>query len=202
METEAPASRSSRPRPILLILLGLAVAAFAFVKLMPSGSATRSPGASNQPRVAPTAAAGESVDPQDFDVRLSALNDPRPKPSDAQRNPFTFAPTAPASPPPGPPKPINPTPTPVPPFNGEQKPLGPPEPPPIPLKFMGLVEVEGKGRKFAALTDCKFVYTGQEGEIIDGRYRLVKIGVESVEMEYVNGCGRTKIRLSGDCPGR
>ena len=38
---------------------------------------------------------------------------------------------------------------------------------------------------------------GREGEIIDGRYRLVRIGVESVVMEYVDGRGRTTIRLSG-----
>ena len=199
METETPASKSSRPRPILLILLGLAVAALAFVKLMPSGSTTRTPGASNQPRVAPAAAAGQNLDPQDIDGRLSAHNEPPPEPSEAQPKTFNIAPTAP--PPPPPTTGGKPPPTVFPPPNGGHTPP-PAGPPPIPLKFMGLVEVEGKGKKFAALTDCKFVYTGQEGEIIDGRYRLVKIGVESVEMEYVNGQGRTKIRLSGDCPGR
>ena len=49
---------------------------------------------------------------------------------------------------------------------------------------------------------------GREGDIIDGRYRLVRIGVESVVMEYLDGRGRTTIRLSGqECvsevrPGR
>ena len=78
-------------------------------------------------------------------------------------------------------------------------PPGPPPPPPIPLKFMGTVEKPGM--KLAALTDCKgFSYAAREGELIDGRYRLVKIGVESVILEYSNGTGRTTVRKSGDCP--
>ena len=73
--------------------------------------------------------------------------------------------------------------------------------PPIPLKFMGTVE--GPGIKLAALTDCKgFTYSGREGETIDGRYKLVRIQVESIVMEYVNGTGRTTIKKSGDCPRR
>lgn len=186
---------------MLLILLGLALAALAFVKLMPSGSASRSPAASNQPRVAPTTGIGpgEQLDPQAFEVQLEALTADRPKPSDAARNPFAFAPK-PAPPPPvtkmvPPPEVTRP--------NGEQTPIlppAPPPPPPIPLKFMGLVE--GQKKKLAALTDCKFVYSGEEGDIIDGRYRLVKIGIESVIMEHADGRGRTTIRLSGDCPGR
>ncbi len=86
-----------------------------------------------------------------------------------------------------------------------QQPVGPPQPPPpppippIPLKFMGTVE---RGTlKLAALTDCKgFTYSGREGEGIDGRYRLVRIGEESVVMEYLNGTGRITIKRSGDCP--
>ncbi len=61
--------------------------------------------------------------------------------------------------------------------------------------------VEKPGLTLAALTDCKgFSYAAREGEIIDGRYRLVKIQVESVILEYSNGTGRTTVRKSGDCP--
>jgi hypothetical protein len=61
--------------------------------------------------------------------------------------------------------------------------------------------VERGPMKLAALTDCKgFTYSGREGEAIDGRYRLVKIGEESVTMEYLNGTGRMAIRKSGECP--
>jgi hypothetical protein len=72
--------------------------------------------------------------------------------------------------------------------------------PPIPLKFMGTVE---RGPlKLASLTDCKgFTFAAREGEEgIDGRYRLVRIGQESVVMEYMDRTGRTTIRKSGECP--
>ena len=61
--------------------------------------------------------------------------------------------------------------------------------------------VERPGLLLAALTDCKgFSYAAREGEIVDGRYRLVKVGLESVILEYSNGTGRTTVRKSGDCP--
>jgi hypothetical protein len=48
------------------------------------------------------------------------------------------------------------------------------------------------------LSDGKARVTqGKEGDIIDGQYRLVKIGAESVEMTYVDGRGRQVIRLTG-----
>jgi hypothetical protein len=61
--------------------------------------------------------------------------------------------------------------------------------------------VEKPGLTLAALTDCRgFSYAAREGETIDGRYKLVKIQVESVILEYSNGTGRTTVRKSGDCP--
>ena len=38
---------------------------------------------------------------------------------------------------------------------------------------------------------------GKEGDIIDGRYRILKIGTESIEMAYLDGRGRQTIRLTG-----
>ena len=183
------------------------------VKLMPSGSATLNRPASNQPRPAPGAAGATGLDPKDLDVRLEDLSAARPEMPGADRNPFRFVPK------PAPPPDVQPGPAPTtkaappPPTevcgdgidndqNGQvDDGCGPPPPPPIPLKFIGLIE--GQGKKLAALSDCKFTYRGEEGEIIDGRYRLVRIGVESVVMEYVDGRGRTTIRLSGqECVGR
>ena len=214
METEPTSSGGNRPRPILFVVLGVAVLALALVKLMPSGSATPSRPASNQPRPAAVQASGGRVDPKDLDVRIEELDAPRPEQARAERNPFRFAPKA--QPTIDPPENVTP-PTGQQPratpqeicgnavddnANGQiDEGCGPPPPPPIPLKFIGIVE--GQGRKLAALSDCKFTYRGEEGEIIDGRYRLVKIGVESVIMEYPDGRGRTTIRLSGqDCVGR
>jgi hypothetical protein len=57
--------------------------------------------------------------------------------------------------------------------------------------------------KVAALSDCRMTMRGREGEVIAGQYRLVRIGVESVVMEYVDGRGRTTIRMSGqECVGK
>jgi hypothetical protein len=76
---------------------------------------------------------------------------------------------------------------------------GPPPPPPvpqIPLKFIGTVE--RGGQKMAVLSDSAgHVSYGPEGATIDGRYRIVRIGAESIEMVYVDGRGRQTIRMTG-----
>jgi hypothetical protein len=129
------------------------------------------------------------------DVRLAKLEQEWPALGDSRRNPFSMAP---APPPPsssaaasGPAKPAEPVAPPA--------PSGPPPPPPIPpitLKFIGVISSDSLG-KIAGLSDGKFVYRGREGQTIEGRYRIVKIGEESIQVEYVNGTGRQTIRLSG-----
>lgn len=75
-------------------------------------------------------------------------------------------------------------------------PPGPPPPPPIPLRYIGYAETPGSGR-VAALTDGRFVYNGREGDVIEGRWRVVTIGVESLVIERIDGSGRQTLRLSG-----
>jgi hypothetical protein len=41
------------------------------------------------------------------------------------------------------------------------------------------------------------LFKGREGEVVAGQYRILKIGVESVEMAYLDGRGRQTIRLTG-----
>ena len=65
------------------------------------------------------------------------------------------------------------------------------------LKFIGLVDAPGQTARIAVLSDGRNVFHGREGDIIDGRYRIVRIGAESIEMTYVDGQGRQVIRLSG-----
>jgi hypothetical protein len=80
-------------------------------------------------------------------------------------------------------------------------PPGPPQPappPPITLKFIGIIESTERAQKIAILSDGRTVpFYGREGDIIEGRYRILKIGVESVELAYVDGRGRQTIRLTG-----
>jgi hypothetical protein len=123
-------------------------------------------------------------------VQLSALEAGREQPVESPRNPFRFQPkVAPA-----PPRPAAPPPGNLPP--AATAPAGPPQAPPIALKFIGVVE-KADGLKLAVLTDGKVTLYGREGDIIDGRYRVLKIGVESIEVAYADGRGRQTIRLTG-----
>jgi hypothetical protein len=137
----------------------------------------------------PVAASGDVAAPPHVD--LEALGGPRPGPDRPRRNPFRLGAEAP--PPGSTPVPVSP-PVPAPPVNAG--PPLPPPPPPIPLKFIGSLTAATTGR-IAVLSDGKFVYYGREGDIIDGRYRVVKIGEESLQIEYFDGRGRQTLRMSG-----
>jgi hypothetical protein len=128
-------------------------------------------------------------------VNLEALDARRVDTPGAPRNPFQMhaapPPPTPTAPPRiAPPAPADGTVTPAP-------DVAPP-PPPISLKFIGTVAPSSvPAGKIAVLSDGKFVFYGREGDIIEGRYRLVKIGEESLQIEYVDGRGRQTLRLSG-----
>jgi hypothetical protein len=123
------------------------------------------------------------------DVHLEALKAERPRPGAADRNLFRFAAKAP---PPAPPARDR----------SEQPPpiAGPPAGPtvaPITLKFLGVMEVSERSLRVAVLSDGRGVYNGVEGGVIEGRYRIIRIGTESIEMANLDGSGRQVIRLSG-----
>ena len=127
------------------------------------------------------------------DVHLEALDAERARPGAGERNLFRFRPKPP--PPPEPSPPVESAPS------ASTAPLPPPGPPPVPpiaLKFIGIVESPTRGRKIAVLSDGRNPpFQGEEGAIIEGRYRLLKIGVESIEVAYLDGRGRQTIRLTG-----
>jgi hypothetical protein len=126
------------------------------------------------------------------DVHLQALEAAKPQPvEEPQRDLFRFKPKA------APPRPavrpdadVDPAPT---------APAAPSAPTlaPITMRFIGLVESSENAQKIAILSDGRGIYEGREGDIIEGRYRILRIGVESVEMAYLDGRGRQTIRLSG-----
>jgi len=112
-------------------------------------------------------------------------------PPQAGRNLFRFG-ARPAPPPP--PMPSRPT------VMGPPPPPPPPAgPPPIPLKLVGLLEWPGTSRTRATLKDpvSGALFEAFEGEVIDGRYRLVKVGVQSVVVAYLDGSGQRTIPLGG-----
>ena len=190
METETPAPGRRRPNIWLLVLLGVAVAGFFATRTWSGSTVTPAP-SSNQAKSQKKDDA--RIDPNELKVRLEALEASRPEEGSSDRNPFRFQPKAAPAPPPSAFKP-----PPV-----ETAPAGPPPPPPIPpipLKYMGSVEKPG-GVKLAALSDCRAAtFAAAEGEIVDGRYRVVKIGIESLMIEYVDGKGRQTLRREGCSP--
>lgn len=127
------------------------------------------------------------------DVHLKALDLDRPKPLEGARNLFQFKPKPPPPPPPAA-QLVAPPAGPV-----RTGPPPPPAVPPIALKFIGIVQTADKAQRLAVLSDGRGgipVY-GKEGDIIEGRYRILRIGNESIEMAYLDGRGRQTIRLSG-----
>ncbi len=171
--------------PAILVV----VAIVALVTWRAGGPATSPAGTSNTTRRG--GATGAKAPEGELDVKLEALRAEREKPADIERNPFRFEARRPTveetvrRPPPTevePPPPV---------------PAGPPPPPPIPLKFIGIIESPDAGR-VAALSDGRRVFHGRVGDIIEGRYKIVRIGVESIVLEYADGSGAQQtIRLSG-----
>ena len=121
------------------------------------------------------------------DVKLDILQAPRDALPGAERNPFRFRPK-----PPPPPAPVaRNTPTIV----APAVPAGPPPPPPIPLRVIGVIEAQPR---VGVLSDGRGnVFYGKEGDIIDGRYRVLRIGPDSAELSYTDGRGRQTLRMSG-----
>jgi hypothetical protein len=149
---------------------------------------------------APVGPAASSAQPQSkhpiAEIDLEALEVKRPEPEESDRNPFRFKP--------------RPAPPPSASVIKQQQqqaaaaaeaaagPSEPPPPPRIPLKYIGEMSDPTKtGRRVAILSDALGVYYGREGDIVEGRYRIVKIGVESIELAYLDGRGRQTIRQTG-----
>ena len=193
-QTDAPAATGGRPHPWLLIALGIAVVLFVLTRMWGNPSAPAA-GPSNAVRTT-AGQSGEPIDPAQLDVRLEALTAEREPASEADRNPFRFAPKA-APVPVAPPQSVAP---PV--AQGPPPPPVDPGPPPITVKFIGVVEPR-PGDKVAAFSDCRITTAVREGGVILGQYRLVRIGVESAVVEYLDGQGRTTLRMQGqECVSR
>ena len=154
------------------------------------------PGAARVPE-APTAAprSGASTSSQIPAVALASLDLAQPEPADSGRDPFRFESAPAASPRSGAPGTSAEAPPPVRPV----MPQGPPAPPPITLKFIGIAR-QGAGRLYAVLRDERGVYYGAEGDVVEGRYRILRVSAETVDVSYVDGRGRMSIPLSGGRP--
>jgi hypothetical protein len=186
---------AQRTRWIQLGVLSVVLVAVVYFVLLPALTTPVTP-AGPVAMATPAGRIQAKAAPTSIDVRLDALGKAAAaEESDGgRRNPFRMGA---ATPPPAPegtiaaPTPPKPT-TPV-----AVAPVGPPQPPPIPYRFIGVLSgVPGQGR-IAVLTDGKSVVHGRVNEIIEGRYRIVQIGEESLQIEHYDGRGRQTIRLLG-----
>jgi hypothetical protein len=173
----------------LAVVVVVAVRAWMTQSTVPLPSSNGAAGQTTAMRRTKTPAAGAP------DVHLKALDVERSKPGETDRNLFRFKSRTPPPPPPAP-KPSAPPPSTAP------APTGPPpvpSVPPIALKFIGLVQTADKTQRLAVLSDGRggIPMYGKEGDIIEGRYRILRIGTESIELAYLDGRGRQTIRLSG-----
>ncbi len=77
-------------------------------------------------------------------------------------------------------------------------PARPAGPPPIPLRLTGRFEAPD-GRIVVTLKDpaSGALFHASENEIVDGRYRIIKVGAQSVVLSYLDGSGQRTIAWGG-----
>jgi hypothetical protein len=173
---------------LLLGALAIAVAVVVMTRRADNSADTSQARSNGRSATTATAAAATSV----ADLKLELLKSDSSDLGPSTRNPFQFRskPSVPAASAQAsaakPPVVIAPPPV----------PQGPPPPPPIALKYIGVLQT-AQGRMAVFRDNGGDIVNGREGDIIDGRYRLLKIGVESADLAYVDGRGRQTIRLSG-----
>jgi hypothetical protein len=191
MPTERNPRRLALLAGLLLVLAGIVTASVVRrqTAVDPASSSKPATASSGEHGNQPTAAKGTEA------VNLEALTMPRPDPVEGERDPFRFRTRPTPSPRPTPTggRAAGPGPTAAPPVVAQPAPTGPP----IPLKFIGIVDAPKQGGKLAVLSDGRSVLYGHEGEVIDGRFKILRIGVESIELSHVDGRGRQTIRLTG-----
>jgi hypothetical protein len=180
-------------RKLLLLAALVIVLVIAVYRMWPATSTAPTAASKSQDARGGSRSAAQAQVPSAPDVHLEALDAERPKPGPPERDLFRFR----AVKPPPSEAPTSPRPTPAEP--AAPAPTGPPPPPPVPpiaLKFIGIMGTETQ--KIAVLSDGHGApFYGREGEIVEGRYRILRIGVESIDIAYADGRGRQTIRLTG-----
>jgi len=111
-----------------------------------------------------------------FQFGSSPVTKPDPKITPVQ------SPIVAATPPPGPP----PT----------------PPPPPIPLKFYGYATPAPSGAKRVFFLDGEDIIVATEGQLVKSRYKLVRVGINSVVLEDVQFKHQQTLPLEEEKPGQ
>ena len=184
-----------------LLLVGLVAVAGCGAGTPDPASGNAVAGVTSTAGVAGETAAATGAEDRWQAVRLDEMAGDRSNPEPAGRNPFRFgAPRAASRSGPGGGDPPGPSAVPV--GGGGPQDLDPVRPPQggtgsLPLTFIGFVESPGIGR-VVVLTDGELVFHGRVGDVIDGRYRILRLGLESVDVEQVDGRGQQTLRLPSE----
>ena len=182
-----PPPGPARTRQLTLLAVLAAVAGMAWYLFGGTGQTALPVTASNSPTAATGAAKAAGPIGLPEPLKLAALGTTLDPEGEAARNPFRFG----QPPPPPPPKYVAPPPAPPPP------PPGPPPVPDIPLQLVLLETLPGNVRTATVRdTVSSSLFSGLEGQVLDGRYRLVKIGLESVVVSYLDGSGQKTLPLA------
>jgi hypothetical protein len=72
-----------------------------------------------------------------------------------------------------------------------------PTPPPMNVQFIGAVEIRSGVWVASLITDRKDLLLGKEGEIIGNRYRIVKIGIQSIDLLETASGRQRRVQLGG-----
>lgn len=155
-------------------LLALVIATATAGCLGPSGSGAEQSGMNGAP-------AADRVQRSALDVRLEALSEPRPKRIAAGRNPFRFGDRA-----------AGPRPAAV-----ERQVRARPRAASPPLRLIGVVDAPESAGPIAVLADGDGVFQGRVGDTVAGRYRIVRIAADTVEVEQLVAGGQRILRLDG-----
>ena len=171
-------------RPIVYVVAAAAIVALLVIARPVLNPSTNPLQQTSNPSVGATGSA--PVVPV-VDLDLDRLRAPDKDLQASARDPFRFRP----KPPPPAPR-VQPPPVVfAPPVD-----TGPPPPPPIPLKYFGMITLSGQ--RVAAFADGRGnTFNGKEGDILEGQYRLLRIGADWVEVAYLDGRGRQTIRMTG-----
>lgn len=175
-----------RPRWIVFAAVGAVILLAAAYGLMPADA----PGPATPVRAGERSRPGPAESPLPV-IDFARIANPPPAPGLGTRDLFDFA--AP------PPAPIS-SPLPSSAEGDEPPPIAVPTPTPLPplnIKYIGAVE--RRGVKVAMLmTERSEVLTGQVGEMVGNRFRIVKIGLESVDIQEVGSDQVRRIPLKGN----
>jgi hypothetical protein len=174
-----------KPRPVGLLSLG------GVLLLIVVGFVWRSSvsGQGLQPRTPGEGALGEDLP----EIGLSRVEKVGPDGPVGRRDIFRYGAPPRAATPVHPP---DPHPLPVPVLTPQT--MHSPTLPPLNVHFIGTVENKRGLRVAVLLTDQKEVLTGQAGDIVANRFRIVRIGLESVELQDMGSDSVRRIPLRGN----